>query len=118
MCDKSAQIQSMSWTVDKTVYELKHEGEKLAFYAGRLHLLAMTLAEWKILSGVIDVFGQIKAAQAGTTHHVPSGLPLSVFRRPRRPNRPIWALVGQKIMIRIWQHCGSKVQLLSRLAPK
>lgn len=31
MCGKSAQIQSMSWTVDKTVYELKHEGEKLVF---------------------------------------------------------------------------------------
>ncbi|MCP1227780.1 hypothetical protein [Acetobacter fabarum] len=34
----------------------------------------MTLAEWKILSGVIGVFGQVKAAQADITHHVPSGV--------------------------------------------
>lgn len=74
MCSKSTQFQSMSWTVDETVYELRHEGEKLALYTGRSHLLAMTLAEWKILSGVIGVFGQVKAAQADTTHHVRSGV--------------------------------------------
>lgn len=106
MCNKSPRLQSMSWTVDEVAYELKHEGEKVALYADRSPLLAMTLDEWKILSGIIDVFGQVKASQTDTTHNVPSGVAhrsVSAITTTKPANMGTrWTEVHDKDLAALW----------------